>query len=125
MSAELEQLVWAYNRAPDSFVRTQMMIAVAPCHKYHVLDKFNEQPEELDGVELEITIDERDEEPVFNPPYTRYIHNKAIELSKSGLSASDKIMRQEVVKWAFSLECCRAIVAFSMSPDIMQFVAYG
>lgn len=130
MSIELQEIVLAYNRAPDYPTRTQILCYVVMSYKFCELDRFNEKSEasQDDQEDAEIDISKIETAGLhWDPPLSLRIYNNAKDHYKNSTThgALEPVIRQPTVKWKFSLECVDMILAYVMHPSITQNMAYG
>jgi hypothetical protein len=131
MSRELQEIVLAYNRAPDYPTKIQVLCYVVMSYKFCELDRFNETSEasQDDQEDAEIDISKIETAGLhWDPPLTLHTYNNAKDHSIENIEthgALEPVVRQPTVKWKFSLECVDMIMAYTMHPSITQNMAYG
>ena len=124
MSADLREIVRAYNSAPNYPVRIQILSAIVKNYTYAQLNKFNKEPETIEEDE-ETTVDIETKGLHLSPPLSRHIYNAAndhFDFYKHGL---ERIVRKPIAHWRFDLETVNGIIRFVNSPAITQAVAFG
>ena len=128
MSKELQQIVTAWNRAPNYPVRIQVICFVVLCYKFCVLDRFNKKSiasdREKDDSEIDIS---KTGGLHFEPPLSLHIYNEALQHARNSVTHGgiEQVVRQPAVKWPFSLKVVTTIQAYVMHPAVTQIVAYG
>ena len=130
MSIELQEIVLAYNRAPDYPTKIQVLCYVVMSYKFCELDRFNETSEasQDDQDDAEIDISKIETAGLhWDPPLSLHTYNNAKDHYKNSTThgALEPVVRQPTVKWTFSLECVDMILAYVMHPSITQNMAYG
>ena len=105
MSRELQEHVRLYNLATKSDVKRNIL-AMLPCYRYCEINRFNKKPvQDIDnGDASDIDISKIETKGLFwDTPVTPYLWKQAGIHAEGG--ALEKVVRQPVVKWKFSLEC--------------------
>ena len=126
MSADISEIVKAYNSAPNYKARIQILSAIVKNYKFSHLNKFNKRPEVIedeDDEESEVLIEA--DNLYWKIPLTRHIYDAANDHYDKYKHCLEEVVREPIVYWKFKKELVDAIISFVMSPSITQQVAFG